>query len=74
MPNSLAYFDRSIVKNLRTESVPRVQKVGRATILLTPPGYGNSLATCRQRGSSGFEEIVCRDLSRNKAEDRDLEK
>ena len=44
-----------------------MQKAGRAARMPTPLGYGNSLTTFRQRGSSGFEEIVCRDLSRNKA-------
>ena len=42
-PNSLAYSDKSIVKNLRTESVPRGQKAGRAARLPTPLGYGNSV-------------------------------
>ena len=72
-PNSLAYSDKSIVKNLRTESVPRGQKVGRAARQPTPLDYGNSLTTFRPRGSLGSEEVFAKDLSRNETEGRGSE-
>ena len=60
MPNSLVYFDKLIVKNLRTESLSQGQKVSQATRWPMPPGYGNSLTTFYPRGSLGSEEVFCK--------------
>ena len=65
MLNSLAYSDKSIVKNLRTESSPRGQKAGRAARQPTPLGYGNSVTTFHPRGSLGSKEVFAKDLSKN---------
>ena len=59
-PNSLAYSDKSIVKNLRAESLSQGQKVGRATRRPTPLGYGNSLTAFCPKGSLGSEEVFCK--------------
>ena len=73
MLNSLAYSDKSIVKNLRTESSPRGQKAGRAVRQPTPLGYGNSLTTFRPEGSLGSVEVFAKDLSKNETEGKGWE-
>ena len=66
MPNSLAYSGKSIVKNLRTESLSQGQKAGRAAKWPMPLGYGNSLTTFCLKGSFGSEEVFCKICSKTR--------